>query len=58
MCEDNVGSRLRDGFAAGGLGREEGALNTVVDYEERSGRGGRAKEDGWEAGVDATERLA
>lgn len=44
VCEDYVGAGLGVGFAVGGLGCEEGALDAIVDDEEGGGRGGRAKE--------------
>lgn len=45
MCEDYVGAGLGVGFAVGGLGCEEGALDAIVDNEEGGGGGGRTKED-------------
>lgn len=58
MCEDYVGAGFGGGFAVGGLGWEQGALDAIVDDEEGGGGGSRAKEDGWEAGVDTAEGLA
>lgn len=56
--EDYVGAGLGVGLAVGGLGCEEGALDAIIDDEEGGGGRGRAKEDGWEAGVDTAEGLA
>lgn len=56
--EDYVGAGLGVGLAVGGLGCEKGALDTIIDYEEGGGGRSRAKEDGWETGVDTAEGLA
>lgn len=56
--EDYVGAGLRVGLAVSGLGCEEGALDAIIDNEEGGGGGSRAKENGWEAGVDPAEGLA
>lgn len=53
-----MGAGFGGGFAVGGLGWEQGALDAIVDDEEGGGGGSRAKEDGWEAGVDTAEGLA
>lgn len=53
MCEDDMGAGCRVGG-----GREECALDAIVDDEERGGGGGRAEEDGWKAGVDAADCLS
>lgn len=56
--EDYVGAGLRVGLAVSGLGCEEGALDAIIDNEEGGGGGSRAKENGWEAGVDPAEGSA